>query len=458
MKSILCTLFVLKVNKRSFEPACAKSVFDWEDVYRLRTPFLHMRYERVCPRTAHSFRMPRKCCVPACTSNYATGGTIKVYRLPKDPNERLRWISAIPRDNIPDSSNTVVCVKHWPENFPTRSVHGKDRPSDPPSVFPNIPLSQIPTAPPKARLTSRSSLSVRNIQEDQLSDFEQNDHLEFATILQEAQQRLFPRCVVCYTTSSDINIQSCDFIAGIPRFILRITPSLSYEAFHYGVQCSITTLSRNRVTVLSKWSIVSEAIRFLDCLPPTRKKNILKEQIESMRDVKVGNALYSPETILRAFEYFSISRSLYNRFREDYQLPSVRTLTKLTSKAGKVTDLLNKIIPSVEKRQQNCVLLLDEVYVKPLLSYHGGEIFGRSQNKPEMLAKTLLAVMLKCLFGGPTFLIRLIPVCGLDAEFQHEVALDILNSVNSSGGKVIAIICVINACFKSLKPSPTNHG
>ena len=58
-----------------------------------------------------------------------------------------------------------------------------------------------------------------------------------------------------------------------------------------------------------------------------------------------------------------------------------------------------------------------------------------------MLAKTLLAVMIKCLFGGPTFLIRLIPVCGLDAEFQHDVAVDVLNSVDSAGGKVVAIIC-----------------
>ena len=33
----------------------------------------------------------------------------KVFRLPKDPTERERWIKIIPRDDIPDNPNTVIC-------------------------------------------------------------------------------------------------------------------------------------------------------------------------------------------------------------------------------------------------------------------------------------------------------------------------------------------------------------
>ena len=37
-----------------------------------------------------------------------------MYRLPSDPEDRERWIKAIPRDNIPDNPEAVVCAKHFP--------------------------------------------------------------------------------------------------------------------------------------------------------------------------------------------------------------------------------------------------------------------------------------------------------------------------------------------------------
>ena len=89
--------------------------------------------------------MGRKCCVTECTSNYNRNDKISVFRLPKDPDERKRWIQCIPRDNIPDNSNTVVCVKHFPEGYECIKVNGKYRPKNPPSIFPNIPSSMVPT-------------------------------------------------------------------------------------------------------------------------------------------------------------------------------------------------------------------------------------------------------------------------------------------------------------------------
>ena len=64
--------------------------------------------------------------------------------------------------------------------------------------------------------------------------------------------------------------------------------------------------------------------------------------------------------------------------------------------------------------------MADEVYVKSTLSYHGGKVFGRAQNNPNKLARTVLGIMIKCLFGGPEFLAKMIPVCDLNAEFQYE--------------------------------------
>ena len=52
----------------------------------------------------------------------------------------------------------------------------------------------------------------------------------------------------------------------------------------------------------------------------------------------VGEKKYESEIIIRSFEYFAMSRALYNRLRDDYQLPGVTTLTRLTSKTNKIDD------------------------------------------------------------------------------------------------------------------------
>ena len=51
--------------------------------------------------------MPNKCCVYDCNGNYNKASKEKVFRLPRDPTERERWIKMIPRDNIPDNPNRL---------------------------------------------------------------------------------------------------------------------------------------------------------------------------------------------------------------------------------------------------------------------------------------------------------------------------------------------------------------
>ena len=66
------------------------------------------------------------------------------------------------------------------------------------------------------------------------------------------------------------------------------------------------------------------------------KKSILKEQFQIISLFAVGKQVYNCDVIVRAFEYFATSRSLYNRSREDYQLLSVKR--NLTFKVDKIDD------------------------------------------------------------------------------------------------------------------------
>ena len=88
--------------------------------------------------------------------------------------------------------------------------------------------------------------------------------------------------------------------------------------------------------------------------------------------------------------------------------------------------------------------MVGEVYVKSLLLYHGGSLFGKAENNPELLANTILAIMVKCLKGGPSFLCKMMTVCHLDASFFFEQVCYVINSIKSSNRKVISVICDAN--------------
>ena len=73
--------------------------------------------------------------------------------------------------------------------------------------------------------------------------------------------------------------------------------------------------------------------------------------------------MYSQELVLRAFQYFAASRSLYNRIRVDYQLQSIKTLTRITPKVSTFNETC--FVRGVEKKnQKQCVITQHVTYEK----------------------------------------------------------------------------------------------
>ena len=226
-----------------------------------------------------------------------------------------------------------------------------------------------------------------------------------------------------------------------------IRQDFSYESYHCGVKCNIPTLSANRIYNLNRWSIIKECIRFLQAEELSHKKLILSEQTTAMGSKKVGEKKYEPATLVRAFEYYALSRSAYNRIRNDFELPSIRTLTKLTSSIRNLddNDYLSNFFAGLPENRKTCILLIDEVYVKPSMQYHGGTIFG----KPALLANSVLSFMIVCLFGGPKLLFRMLPVKQLDADYMYQQTNLILRLIKQAGGNAKAIICDNNRVNQS---------
>ena len=364
--------------------------------------------------------------------------------------ERKTWIRSIPyltEEKVNKlKKNPAVCIRHWPTNYPQvkNAANGTMRPAVPPSIFEGIPQASIPTPPPPPRTTTRTSFMVRMAKEDEVKEFLDSDRVTFEEICQALrnEKHKFTAQTSSFATADALWVVSTEFCSGIPEFSLKIKKDQSFEGFRMGAQCTISTLSKNRITKLDRWSKVDEAVRFLSSKELNQYEKVIKEQIHSMKPQLVGKKVYDPDTLRRAFTYYATSRTLYRKLRKDYKLPGEKTLSNLTSKVNKLTDrnFLKEIFEALPNKQKECVVIVDEMHVKSALLLHGGTLFGKAKNKPDELATATLDIMVKCLKGGPTFMLKMIPVTGLDAEFQFEQVNTVIDIIKEVGGTTKSLI------------------
>ena len=77
-------------------------------------------------------------------------------------------------------------------------------------------------------------------------------------------------------------------------------------------------------------------------------------------------------------------------------------------------------------------------------------MYGKSANNPNVLADTLLGIMVNCLHGGPTFISKMIPVSKLDTNFlKNQVDIN-TRAVANAEGEVIAFTSDGNRANQSL--------
>jgi len=100
--------------------------------------------------------MPNKCGVYNCKGNYYQSTKCRVFKLPKNEEEKALWISKLPprADIDVSTANLFICEHHWPSSAKYKAIPGGNtRPVDPPSIF-DVPPSCLPSAKPLQRPSS----------------------------------------------------------------------------------------------------------------------------------------------------------------------------------------------------------------------------------------------------------------------------------------------------------------
>lgn len=411
--------------------------------------------------------MPRKCSVFNCVTKYKTDiqdKKVSVFKFPKDEKKRQEWINALPNKFEKVTEHMGVCELHWPADArKDRKAGGRiPIPTDPPSVFPDVPPSCIPHVK-TPRKTVKATAEARTCQVDQIDEFLQTDTIRRDTLCSSVVDK-FNSLPGCVSFPSDHDFYFLSLHRNGPVHKLSVyfkvidgsnSCSLTYEAFEH-----LKQITHPRIKVIKFYSELDEVIRFVknsNVAESNEKVQFLCRAVSLLNKPNNG-FIYSVDDLLQAFTWYAMSRSLYEHLRVFIHLPSISTLQRITSMAKNTSDhvLFSSIFKSCEERSRNCILIIDEVYVKASLSYRGGTVHGYAVDYPGKIATTLLCIMVKCFFGSRKFLAKVLPCHALTAKFQFDQVQMIIHLLEQCGGKVVAIVNdnnrVNQAFFKMFQP------
>ena len=174
--------------------------------------------------------------------------------------------------------------------------------------------------------------------------------------------------------------------------------------------------------------------------------NFINEQLKLLISSQLR---YSVDTLVFACSFFYSFPAAY-RFLRDMEIivlphPSYLKTYNLSNINSDVNGPLKKYLQikcdSLEPHEKLVCLLLDEIYVKPRLTYKGNKVVGMAKNSVDLTsATTVQTFMMKSLLSKQKDVVALIPVKNLDANFLHQLTLKILNVLHETGYEVVAII------------------
>ncbi|KAG1681797.1 hypothetical protein GQR58_011603 [Nymphon striatum] len=206
----------------------------------------------------------------------------------------------------------------------------------------------------------------------------------------------------------------------------------SYSQFFEAINCALNyypTLDN----VLDKVVMYLQASNF-ECIDAdkARRLHFIIRQLELLSHKKFSTADF-------CFALGSFPRCSYDQLRDCLVLPSPSKLHSIISNSDLDT-LLQKTFRKVNEKQKKLFLIIDEVKIRPSVSFSGGVLSGMAKNDENSKATSMLCVMMKCLHGGPSVMVSVTPVNKLTGVYQFNVVKEVAAAVEKAGGVVIGSI------------------
>ena len=428
--------------------------------------------------------MGRKCSTcwdgKSCKSGFATDPTPKKYKLfrfPKDEDERKLWVLNLPNKNLKVENitdNMAICERHWQPGFETKSVNGKDRPVHPPTEFGDTSSAcRVMTA----------STSTRNIKSRKVTAEER----EKATYARQEEEGIIADTIksweelASFCRNLDMAIKVTDheillfYINGFPPivdFSISIDKTFKVQAFKGSSHFSILLKAGIQRNTIAKYSDVGNIIDSLKSSDADIHKELhhFGESLQNMllndnsdidsdqmkrlkflcnQLIAQGHKKHCEQNapILQdAIDLFLRSRSAYKAMCKVLMLPSLRTISRFfenVAEAGgeqECVNVIKTVFWKLEGLEKFCFITADEIYVKPSVRFAGNKIIGMAVDDTTKPAKTCLAIMVNFLLGQPAFVARIVPVHSLKGDFLTEILLNVCRILNQEGAVITSVM------------------
>lgn len=194
-----------------------------------------------------------------------------------------------------------------------------------------------------------------------------------------------------------------------------------------------------------------------------KKLEFLSEQLSLIRK---NMPRYSSDLLIFASLFYMSYPAAYRFLREsDYlTLPSPNYLSSFNKgniQTGAASKHLAKQFEYLDPHEKYVCLLIDEIYVKPQISYKGNKLIGVAENQQAsnitQAATTVQAIMISSLLSKHTDVVGLYPIRRLDGFYLSDLLDDALTLLHNIGYEVLIIIgdnhAVNNRGYKILSQS-----
>lgn len=311
------------------------------------------------------------------------------------------------------------------------------------------------------------SSSQRNVFPDELSSFMERDTIP--TSMDEFIEKCKSTCLI----TDHKPVMYCDvdnfFISFIHESVVYarviVHPNFSVSCFSYNTKVNVRDLLGYQCK-LEKWSQLEAIISRTKSSPVnlttelahhskllryhadnnseiTDKIDFLLNQLEIQGNPSRGKSYTTHQVLLAARLYFA-SRVGFKHSRKFIALPHPSTIKRYLGgfASGDTLEFAQNLIEhTIETvKLKHFSVVVDEIHVKPSVRYRGAHVIGKSVDVPNEAAKTVLAVMVKPLADGKSFVARLIPVFNLKPEFLYEQIELVIGLILAAGGHVDAIV------------------
>jgi len=367
--------------------------------------------------------MPNKCVAYGCSTGYLTETStrednIATFHFPMKKQELLnRWNRFVNRSDWTATSSSVLCEKHFKEDVIKR---GKRTTLD----WNQTPIPTIQSSLARKRPSSfpaiceiRKPPKIRNIQEDQISDFNESDTIKNFKCIDSFKHR--PRGYEAKVNSSSLLFYRTVFDekTGFPSVSAAI---LIDQSLHVKLQCNGRPVplpkwfTSGRDAKLTQFSMLENFPAYIESFTTLHSSSAILEELRQRECYHPkGRPPFSTNLLRYSLLLRYTSPQCYRQLLQHFALPSFQLLKNLNSK-GVSSMKAAELLLHQGSISSDIVLMADEMYLQKGTQFHGGEYVGA--NSDGDLFGGIMVFMIVGLKKSVPIVVRSLPETSLNGK------------------------------------------